>query len=116
MKVNVILSIIAVLIAVLLGYWAYSIAADDVNALICGIGSGICFIVTLLPALGIQYSSKQLGVNIKVLSWLFFLTFVVSHFCFASFGVKMPSYIIVNGILLAIFGAAFYNMKGIKDV
>ena len=39
-----------------------------------------------------------------------------STICFAGFVVKMPYYIIVNGIVLVIYLAIFYKMKGIDDI
>ena len=116
MKVNAFLTIIAVLLGALLGYFAYSVAEDKPNDMLCGIGSGLCFIVALIPAMGLQYESGRLGVNIRLLSVLFLAVFLVSHFCFAGLGVKIPSYLIVNGVLLLIFLAVFYKMKGLKNL
>ena len=47
---------------------------------------------------------------------MFFFLFAVSHFCFAAFGVSMPFYIILNGILLLVYIASLYKMQGIKDI
>ncbi|MGM9856903.1 MAG: hypothetical protein ACI30Y_03770 [Candidatus Limisoma sp.] len=66
--------------------------------------------------MGLQYETGRLGVNIRIISSLFFTIFAISHFCFAGFGVKMPYYIIVNGIMLMIYLAIFYKMQGIKNI
>lgn len=116
MKVNVFLTSIGILLAALLGYFAYSVAAGDENDLVCGIGSGVCFAATLLPTMGFRYESGRLGVNIRTFSAVFFVIFAISHFCFAGFGVKMPYYIIFNGIMLLIYLAILYKMQGVKNI
>lgn len=116
MKVNIFLTLISVMLAALVGYLAYIVASGDGNDAICGIGSGICFVATLIPTIGLQYKSGNLGVNIRLLSAIFFIIFVISNFCFAGFGVKMPYYIIVNGILLMIYLVVFYKLQGIKNI
>ena len=89
---------------------------SEENDVICGISSGICFATTLIPIIGIQYESGRLGTNIRMFSALFFIVFAISHFSYAGFGVKMPYYIIVNGIMLMIYLAIFYKMQSIKDI
>ena len=104
------------MLAALVGYLAYNVASGDENNMVCGIGSGICFAATLIPAMGLQFESGRLGINIRVFSSIFFIVFAISHFCFAGFGVKMPYYVIVNGIMLMIYLAIFYKMQGCKDI
>lgn len=116
MKINIFLSFISIALACLSGYLAFNIAEGNENDKIYGIGSGVCFVTTLIPLIGLQYESSQLGTNIRVLSVLFFVVFLISHFCFAGFSVKMPYYIICNGIFLLIYLAIIYKMQGIKDI
>lgn len=116
MKVNIFLTSIGILLAALMGYLAYSVASGDENDIVCGIGSGICFGATLLPVMGFRYDSGRLGVNIRTFSAVFFVIFAISHFCFAGFGVKMPYYVIINGITLLIYLAALYKMQGVKTI
>lgn len=116
MKANIFLTLISVTLAALVGYLAFSVAEGQENDYVCGIGSALCFVATLVPMMGLQYESGRLGANIRVFSVLFFIIFLVSHFCFAGFGVKMPYYIIVNGIILVIYLAIFYKMQGVNDI
>lgn len=116
MKVNPFLTIISVILSALIGYLAFNVAEGDNNDIVCGIGSSICFAVTLIPAIGLRYASARLSVNIRVLSFMSFVVFAISHFSFAGLGVKMPYYVIVNGILLMVYLAIFYKMQGIKDL
>lgn len=115
MKANLFLSFISVMLAALLGHLAFNVANGKENDVICGIGSCICFAATLIPAMGLQYDSGRLSVNIRVFSSIFFVLFAISHFCFAGFGVKMPFYFIVNGIMLMIYLAIFYKIQGVKN-
>ena len=116
MKANLFLTFISVMLAALLGYLAFTAANGKDNDVICGIGSCICFAATLIPTMGLQYESVRLSVNIRVFSSIFFVLFVIIHFCYAGFGVKMPYYIIVNGIMLMIYLAFFYKMLGVKNI
>lgn len=116
MKVNVFLMFISIALTSLLGYWIYDTANGDENDVLCGICSSVCLLSTLVPTIGLQYERGRIGVNVRVLSVLFFLVFLISHFCFAIWGVTMPSYVIVNGILLVIFLSILYKMVNLKDV
>ena len=104
------------MLAALIGYLVFYVANGDDNDVVCGIGSCICFAATLIPGMGLQYESGRLGVNIRVFSSIFFIIFAIIHFCFAGFGVIMPYYIIVTGIMLMIYLAIFYKMQGVKDI
>lgn len=116
MKINVFLSFVSMAITALLGYWLYDIAKGDENDLLCSICSSVCLLSTLVPAIGLQYEEGRIGVNVRVLSSLFLIVFLISHFCFAIWGVVMPCYIIVNGILLVIYLAILYKMVNINEV
>lgn len=116
MKLNIILTVIAALVVGLLVYWIHTIiqASDVVD--IMTYGSGVCFLVTLLPVIGIQYESARLGINIRIVSTIFFVAFLVSQFSFANFASDIPLYIIVNGLLLIIFLLVLYKMQSIKNI
>lgn len=114
MKVNIFLTVVAALLSALLGYWAFYIAQGAPQDMLCGIGSSICFLATLVPIMGLQYTDGRLGVNIRIFSLLFFILFIISNFCFAGYGIKMPLYLILNGVALLIYLAVLYKMMGTK--
>ena len=116
MKANAFLTLISILLAGLLGYWVYSVSEGKEQDIFCGICSTICFLFTAIPIVGLKYESGRMGVNVRILSGLFFVAFLISHFCFAYFGVKMPLYVIVNGILLVIFFALLYKLSEMREV
>jgi hypothetical protein len=49
-------------------------------------------------------------VNIKALSWLLFILMLIMHFYYASNGVTMPYYVLINGILICIYVAIVYGI------
>ena len=116
MKVNIILTLISIILAALVGYLVFNVASGEENDLVCGIGSGICYAITLIPSIGLQYGSGRRGVNIRVFSIIFFIFLAISNFCFAGFGINMPYYIIVNGIILMIYLAIFYKIFGMHNI
>ena len=116
MKANVFLTTISVLLALLIGYLAYNVAEGKENDYICGIGTSISLTITLVPIVGLKYETGRLGINIRVLSALSFIAFLISNFFFASFGINIPYYILTNGIMLVIFLAFFYKMHNIKSI
>ena len=110
MKTNFFFICISTLIALLLAYWAFYIAEGKENDVVCGVCSALCFLCTLIPTFGISHEYPRISTNLRVLSIVFFLLFVVSHFCFATFGVRMPYYVIVNALALLIYLAIYYGI------
>lgn len=116
MKLNVFMTIICLALSVLLGYIAYTIAGNDENAGICFATSAICFAVSLMPAMGVKYDSSRIGINIRVLSIVFFILTLACNLAFAAISVVLPHYLIVNGLLLLIFVTAVYRLGSVRDV
>lgn len=114
MKLNSVPSLLAVIISALLGYAVYSIADIDPNAILAGIVSTVCFIVTLTLAIGVEFTNGKLSVNIRVLSLSAFTVMLISHFAFAATIVKMPYYLIVNGLILCIYLCIAYYVNSLK--
>ena len=80
MKANIFLTLISLILAGLIGYWVFSNAEGKEQDMLCGICSTVCFLATLIPAIGLRYESDRIGTNIRVLSGLFFIAFLISHF------------------------------------
>lgn len=116
MRINTVLTIIAIAMAILIGYLTFSIAEGEKNDIVCGITSTICFTAVLIPIVGLQYDSSKLGINIKIMSVIFLVVFLISHFSFAAICIRMPYYIIINGILLLIYIVILDRMNRIKNL
>lgn len=115
-KVNAVLVAISVVLSCLTGYLAFSIGEGKENDVLCGVFSTVCFMAATVPMVGLQYGQTRLGVNVRVMSSLFFVLFLVSHFCFAAIGIKMPYYVILNGILLLVYCGVLYKMLQINKI
>lgn len=101
-------------LAGLLGYFIYYITKSADYDLLWGIGATICFAITAIPILGTQYESARQGLNLKVLSGVFLIAFVISHICFARLGADVAYYIIVNGCLMIAYLALFYKISSLQ--
>lgn len=116
MRINLFLTLISIVLSLLIGYLVYNVAEGQNNDVACGIGCTMCLMTTFIPTLGMKYDSIRLGTNIRVMSALFSAIFLISHFCFAIIGIKLPYYIIINGIILTIFLALTYKISFIKSI
>lgn len=101
-------------LAGLLGYFIYYITKSADCDLLWGVGATICFAITAIPILGTQYESARQGLNLKVLSGIFFIIFVISHICFARLGADVAYYIIVNGCLMIAYLTLFYKISSLQ--
>ncbi len=117
MKVNAVLLIIAIGIAVLLGFLVYSFCLSTDNACAIGVTSALSFAVTLVPILGLKHESSRMQVNIKVMSTMALIVFLIiaAVMCFISVE-KLNVYYIIVGILVLIYFGALYSMSRINDV
>ena len=110
MKINFFFLFITLAIGCLLGYLVFNIGKGQENDVLYGVGCMFASIVTLFPSLGCKYSSNRKASNIRILSYLIFLITLVVHCCFAGFGLKTPSYIVVNGLILLVYISILYNL------
>ena len=110
MKVNFVLTLIALVISSLLGYWVSSVADTDVHATMAGVFSTVCFAIPLIIGTGISFKTSASQVNIRALSWVLFILMLIMHFYYASNGVIMPYYVLINGILICIYVAIVYGI------
>ncbi|WP_297728259.1 hypothetical protein [uncultured Porphyromonas sp.] len=105
---------LSIALAGLLGYFIYYITKSADYDLLWGIGATICFAITAIPILGLQYESARQGLNLKILSGVFLIAFVISHICFARLGADVAYYIIVNGCLMVAYLALFYKISSLQ--
>lgn len=117
MKVNIVLLIIAVGIAALLGFLVYSFCSSADNACAIGVTSALSFAVTLVPIMGLKHESSRMQVNIKVMSTIALIVFLImaAVMCFISVE-KLNVYYIIVGIMILIYLGVIYSMSRINDV
>lgn len=116
MKINVFLTTLSLLFALLVGYFAYTIAQGKDNDLLYGAGTAISFAATIIPAIAMQFGSARLGTNIKVFASLSCFLSVIVNLSLAGFGVTLHCYIITDGILLILYLVLLYNMMKVTSV
>lgn len=118
MKFDFFYGLIALALAALLGYGVYVVAesGNPGHEMPLCIGSSACFFFTLLCAVAIRPENGKISVNQKVLSYVWFIIFLVSCFCFAWLGGSMSFFFILNGILLVVFLALVRTLTSVKDV
>ena len=110
MKFNVFLSVIAVLIAGLIGYGFYAANSGEGFVWLITFGSGICMALSLIGILTVSTKGRAGGINIKALSSIFFVVFLISNLVFTFTTIKLAPYIIINGILLLIYAVSTYGI------
>jgi len=115
MKVNTFLTLIALVLSALLGYWVYSVAEADTHATLAGVLSAICLAIPLILGFGVSYQTSAAIVNVRTISCVLFLLMLILHFYYANTGISMPSYVIINGILVCIYLAIIYAILKSKQ-
>lgn len=115
MKVNIFLSFFSLCLAALIGFLVYTFAERGCNDVLCGICCGISLFSTLLPLMGLKYDSVRTSINIRVCSACFFFIFLLVHLGFSIWGVVMPYYVIITGIIIVVFLSIIYMLNLIKE-
>lgn len=114
MKVNFIKTAIAISVSALIAYGFYSFHKSD-NNLFLTFGSFVFMLFTLIMSIGISFEQSRSTTNIRVVSGLFFFVGVISNLIFSFLNFSIPSYVIVNGILLLIFALIAYSIYRAKQ-
>lgn len=112
MKVNLVNSIIAVALTALVVFGFYSWCYYGELKLLLTIFSSISILLTLGTTIAVSMSRKRSGVNIKIVSSIFLLFFLVSNaiFCgLTEFTVSV--YVITNGVILLVWFMLCYGIN-----
>lgn len=115
MKPNIFLALIAVIASVLLSFLIFKISEGCQYQWLYCIGSGIIFMLNLIPLIGIKLSNTRVNVNFRTLSTLFFVINLVLQVIFAVCEVKDWVYIIISGLVLIIYITVIYKMAHLND-
>ena len=116
MKINPILTAIAVLLSCVLTYMVYSLCHDEeeYKALLC-VCSFLSFASTLSVATGVSFLNARANVNIKITSLLCALILLISNISFALIGVSKSALIIITSLVLLLYLLLLYLLpkKGV---
>ena len=114
MKLNVVQTIIAIAVSLLIAYGLYSFH-DSENRLLLSLGSFVFLATTLVTTIGVNFEQSRTTTNIRVVSGIFFTIAFVSNLIFSISKFSPPSYVIINGILLLIFVLIAYSINKAKQ-
>ena len=108
MKVDLVKSLVAVAFSALLAYACYEICDSERVRWVVTIGALLTIGIPSLLALGISVTLERSSVMLKALSSITFFIEIAMNGVFAFFDFNIPAYIIINGLILAVF-ALIYN-------
>lgn len=94
--------IVAIALSALISFGFYSMDIES-NKLLITIGGFVFFAITLGCTIGIRFETAGVSTNVRVLSSIFFVIVLVSHFVFSVFSSSVPLYVIVNGIVILVY-------------
>ncbi len=110
MKIDIVRSVIAVIIAALIG-WGLSLIPDaSPYSLYTGLGGGLACALMLFLGIGCDYPDSRMGVNIKMLSMLFMAVAIVLNVVLSFFEFSTAAYCIPCGLLLVVYLLAFNGL------
>lgn len=115
MKFDIVKTLIALAIALLLGFVCEIIApeAEGRNWISLGVGAVSIFSV-LLPAMGLRYENAPRGASIKMFAWMMTVALVITNVVFSCFEYKVENYLVVVLLLVVISWGIFYGMYSAK--
>ena len=118
MKISLFPLVLALIVALALGYLAFYLAnsRSDHNDVIVGIGTVISTVLTLGCTVSLSTSNDRINTNLRVMSNAMFFATIVANLCFAALGVLMPFYLIVIVLLLVIHIGVVWKLLSINDV
>ena len=114
MKINFVQTIIAIAVSLLIAYGLYSFHNSE-NKIIISIGSFIFLAITLVLTIGASFELPRTTTNIRAVSGIFFVIGLISNLMFNFWNFSIPSYVIINGILLLVFISIAYSINRAKQ-
>ncbi len=114
MKLNFLQTIIAIAVSILIAYGLYSFHSSE-NKILLSAGSFVFLAVTLIITIGASFELPRTTTNVKVVSGIFFAIALISNLIFTFISFSVPSYVIINGILLLVFILIAYSINKAKQ-
>ena len=114
MKINFVQTIIAIALSLLISYGLYSFHNSE-NKMLLSAGSFLFLALTLIITIGASFELPRTTTNVKVVSGIFFGVALISNLIFTFIKFSVPSYVIINGILLLVFILIAYSINRAKQ-
>lgn len=103
MKFNLVNSVIAYFIAVLIALAFTQMPDAFAQKIWLASGAGIGSLVCLAFGIGIKYSNPRIATNIRILSFLFLTLILIANIIFGFFIFKAVWFLIVMGLLILVY-------------
>ncbi len=114
MKIHAVNLLIAIAISALLTYGFVSIDSNLLKGAIC-LGSFIFLASTLSLAIGVSFENPRVGVNVKLVSAIFFVGSLSLNLVFALISFSQTSYIITSGVVFFIYVLIANSIYGARQ-
>lgn len=114
MKLNLFQTIIATAIGALISYGFY-IFNENENNIIFSIGSFVIFSTSLIFSIGTDFELERTTTNVRVFSVIYFIIAMISMIVFTIINATVPSFIIVNAIILLLYILIIYSIYKAKQ-
>jgi hypothetical protein len=114
MKINFVPTIISTAVSLLIAYGLYSFHESE-NKILLIAGSFVFFATTLIMAIGASFEVARTTTNIRVVSGIFFAIALIGNLIFTFVNFSVPSYVIINGILILVFILIVYLINQAKQ-
>ena len=114
MKINFVQTIIALAVSLLIAYGLYNFH-DSEHKILLSAGSFVFIATTLVMTIGASFELPRTTTNIRVVSGIFFAIALITNLTFAFINFSVPSYVIINGILLLVFILIVYSINRAKQ-
>ena len=114
MKINLVQTIIAIAVSLLISYGLYSFHSSE-NKILLSAGSFVFLATALVMTIGASFELPRTTTNIRVVSGIFFVIALISNMIFTFVNFSVPSYVIINGILILVFILNVYLINQAKQ-
>lgn len=114
MKVNLVTTIVAVIIAGLLAFLFYTISKNDDTALATAIAGFLTHGVILGGMMGMQLQDEKHNTNLRLASTIFIVVAFAFHLIAALSGMSVSFIIIFAGLILIFYVLTAYSIAKVK--
>ena len=114
MRIHAVNLLVAVVVSALLTYGISSLDSNSMKGVI-GIGSFTFLVVTLVMSIGVIFENSRTGVNLKIVSIIFFVGSLFLNLIFAFIPFSQTSYIITCGIIFLMYVLIANGIYGAKQ-
>lgn len=105
---------IALALSLIIAYGLYKFHESE-NKILLSLGSFVVLAVALIMTIGISFELPRTTTNIRVVSGFFFTIALICNLIFTFINFSVPSYVIINGLLLLVFILIVYSINKAKQ-